>query len=402
MAATLEKVVEQIQQIQHDARTRGDATRPRWPMIVLKSPKGWTGPKMVDGLRVEGTFRAHQVPLSVSSTAPSQASQAARELVAELQAGGTLRRARPPQSRTGRTRAERRATDGRESARQRRNAAARPAHAGLPRLRGRRSLAGRRDGRRHARAGPIPSRRDQAERGNSGISGSSVPTRRSPIAWKPSSKSPIASGTPQTAKNDQFLAPTGRRDGGAQRTPMRGLAGGIPAHRAARAVQQLRGVHPHRRFDVQPARQVAEDVVGTAVAAEDRVAELPAVLHRLAAGPQRLHAPGPRLHRPRRQQEGRDRPRLPPAGRQLSAVGHGSLPAQPALRQRGGCGQAPGPAVADDGRRGRALRGRDRHLAMGEQRPDRRAGRGDGLLPATCPRSRRWRPFPSSASICPI
>ena len=67
MAATLEKVVEQIQQIQHDARIKSDATRPRWPMIVLRSPKGWTGPKVVDGLPVEGTFRAHQVPLSVSS-----------------------------------------------------------------------------------------------------------------------------------------------------------------------------------------------------------------------------------------------------------------------------------------------------------------------------------------------
>jgi xylulose-5-phosphate/fructose-6-phosphate phosphoketolase len=70
MAAALEEVMEQVQQIQHDARTRGDTTRPRWPMIVLKSHKGWTGPRMVDGLRVEGTFRAHQVPLSVSSAAP--------------------------------------------------------------------------------------------------------------------------------------------------------------------------------------------------------------------------------------------------------------------------------------------------------------------------------------------
>ena len=68
MAATLERVVEQIQQIQHDARTQGRRHAPRWPMIVLKSPKGWTGPKVVDGLPVEGTFRAHQVPLSVSST----------------------------------------------------------------------------------------------------------------------------------------------------------------------------------------------------------------------------------------------------------------------------------------------------------------------------------------------
>ena len=72
MAATLDKVVEQIQKIQHDARIEGDATRPRWPMIVLRSLKGWTGPKVIDGLPVEGTFRAHQVPLSVSSSTPPE------------------------------------------------------------------------------------------------------------------------------------------------------------------------------------------------------------------------------------------------------------------------------------------------------------------------------------------
>ena len=72
MAATLDKVVEQIQKIQHDARIKGDTTRPRWPMIVLRSPKGWTGPKFIDGLPVEGTFRAHQVPLSVSASAPPE------------------------------------------------------------------------------------------------------------------------------------------------------------------------------------------------------------------------------------------------------------------------------------------------------------------------------------------
>ena len=126
----------------------------------------------------------------------------------------------------------------------------------------------------------------------------------------------------------------------AQRAPVRGLAGRISADRAARAVQQLRGVHPHRRLDVQPARQVAEGDVGTAVAAEDRLAELPARLPRLAAGSQRLHAPGSRLPRPRHQQEGRHRARLPAARRQLPAVGLRSLPAQPALRQRGGRRQA--------------------------------------------------------------
>jgi xylulose-5-phosphate/fructose-6-phosphate phosphoketolase len=75
MAATLDKVVEQIGQIHLNARKRGDATRPRWPMIVLNSPKGWTGPKAVDGLPVEGTFRAHQVPLSDPSKNPKHLKQ---------------------------------------------------------------------------------------------------------------------------------------------------------------------------------------------------------------------------------------------------------------------------------------------------------------------------------------
>ena len=57
-------------QIQQDARVHGNLARPRWPMIVLNSPKGWTGPKVVDGLQVEGTFRAHQVPLSDPATHP--------------------------------------------------------------------------------------------------------------------------------------------------------------------------------------------------------------------------------------------------------------------------------------------------------------------------------------------
>jgi xylulose-5-phosphate/fructose-6-phosphate phosphoketolase len=70
MAATLDVAVEEIKRIQHEARVNGNTMRPRWPMIVLKSPKGWTGPKWVDGLQIEGTFRAHQVPLSDPATHP--------------------------------------------------------------------------------------------------------------------------------------------------------------------------------------------------------------------------------------------------------------------------------------------------------------------------------------------
>jgi xylulose-5-phosphate/fructose-6-phosphate phosphoketolase len=70
MAATLEKAIEDIRRIQSNARDNNDTTRARWPMIVLKSPKGWTGPKIVDGLQIEGTFRAHQVPIIVDADDP--------------------------------------------------------------------------------------------------------------------------------------------------------------------------------------------------------------------------------------------------------------------------------------------------------------------------------------------
>ena len=68
MAAVLDKVIDDICSIQQQARKGGsngnDAQPPRWPLVILRSPKGWTGPKEVDGQRVEGFWRAHQVPLA--------------------------------------------------------------------------------------------------------------------------------------------------------------------------------------------------------------------------------------------------------------------------------------------------------------------------------------------------
>jgi len=75
MAATLDEVIVEIRRIQDAARDGTDTARPRWPMIVLRSPKGWTGPKVVDGLAIEGTFRAHQVPLLVDSEHPEHVEQ---------------------------------------------------------------------------------------------------------------------------------------------------------------------------------------------------------------------------------------------------------------------------------------------------------------------------------------
>jgi xylulose-5-phosphate/fructose-6-phosphate phosphoketolase len=75
MAAVMEHCVTEIRKIQQEARAGGNPERPRWPMIVLRSPKGWTGPKEVDGHKVEGFWRAHQVPLSGMKENPAHLKQ---------------------------------------------------------------------------------------------------------------------------------------------------------------------------------------------------------------------------------------------------------------------------------------------------------------------------------------
>jgi len=70
MAATLEAVIAEIRAIQAQARAKGRPTRPRWPMIILRTLKGWTGPKEVDGKKTEGSWRSHQVPLADMATRP--------------------------------------------------------------------------------------------------------------------------------------------------------------------------------------------------------------------------------------------------------------------------------------------------------------------------------------------
>ena len=80
LAATLDHVVEEIGEIQRRAREDGTEGRPRWPMIVLRTPKGWTGPKEVDGLPTEGTWRSHQVPLAALSENPEHLAELERWL----------------------------------------------------------------------------------------------------------------------------------------------------------------------------------------------------------------------------------------------------------------------------------------------------------------------------------
>lgn len=71
MAAALDRAITQISHIKQDAADHIKTDRPRWPMIILRSPKGWTGPKIVDGYKIEGNFRSHQIPLAVSANSPA-------------------------------------------------------------------------------------------------------------------------------------------------------------------------------------------------------------------------------------------------------------------------------------------------------------------------------------------
>ena len=75
MAATLDTALAEIRKTQADARANGFHSRPIWPMIILRSPKGWTGPKFVDGKPTEGSFRSHQVPLAELATKPEHLKQ---------------------------------------------------------------------------------------------------------------------------------------------------------------------------------------------------------------------------------------------------------------------------------------------------------------------------------------
>jgi xylulose-5-phosphate/fructose-6-phosphate phosphoketolase len=75
LAGTMDEVLDRIDAVQQDARQRQVMTRPAWPMIVLRTPKGWTGPKEVNGLRTEGSWRSHQVPLTEPRANPDQLSQ---------------------------------------------------------------------------------------------------------------------------------------------------------------------------------------------------------------------------------------------------------------------------------------------------------------------------------------
>jgi xylulose-5-phosphate/fructose-6-phosphate phosphoketolase len=114
MADALDRAVSEIRRIQDEARASGNARRQPSPMIVLRTPKGWTGPKVVDGKPVENTWRSHQVPVDAARTNASHRA-GARDVDALVSPGGAVRRERCVDPRARKARAGRRAPNGRET-----------------------------------------------------------------------------------------------------------------------------------------------------------------------------------------------------------------------------------------------------------------------------------------------
>jgi len=268
MAATLDAAVEQIK------KNPGGRPHPRQLRASaladdrLNSPKGWTGPKMVDGLQVEGTFRSHQVPLSDPAIHPEHLklledwlkSYRPEELfddqgrlkpeLAELAPKGEQRMGANPHANGGILLRDLRMPDFRDYA----------VDVPLPGVRGigdthvlgrfLRDVAKLNSEHRNFRVFAPD------ETLSNGLEALFEVTKRQ---WEAA-----------TVPNDEFLAPTGRVMEMLSEHQWRGLARGLPAHRRHGLFNCYRGVHPHRRFDVQPARQVAESHVAPAVAAKDR------------------------------------------------------------------------------------------------------------------------------------
>ncbi len=210
MAAALDDALDDIARIQAAAREGGERERPLWPMIVLRSPKGWTGPAEVDGKPTEASWRSHQVPLAclvarAPSTSPSSRTWLRSYRPEELfDEDGALV---PELAEPG---AARQPAHERQPPRQRRRADAAPDPARLPGARGGRAVARGRRRRGHPGARPAARRRACGPTRPTATSASSAPTRRPPTGSAMSSTSPTATWEAERLPTDEHLSTDGR------------------------------------------------------------------------------------------------------------------------------------------------------------------------------------------------
>ena len=242
LAGALDAAIAKIKRIWSDARDRGIVERPAWPMIIFRTPKGWTCPPEIDGKKCEDYWRSHQVPMGemdkpdhirileqwMKSYRPEELFDEQGRLLPEF---AELAPSGPP-------------PDERQSARQRRPAAPRSEDAGLPRLRRRRAQSRRDDRGIGTDDGQVPARCHEAEPRQQELP-AVQPGREQleSLAGRPGGHRPLLYGRHLSGRRPPLAG--WPHHGGAQRAPVPGLAGGLPADRPARVLLLLRGVHSH-------------------------------------------------------------------------------------------------------------------------------------------------------------
>ena len=371
LAAALDEALDEIRELQRAAREDGAVLRPTWPMLILRTPKGWTGPKEVDGKKTEGSWRSHQVPMAAVRENPAH--------VRVLE--DWLRSYRPEElfDEGGRL---------------------------VPEL-----VALAPEGERRMSANPhanggellrelvLPDFRDYAVEVTEPATRTSEATRvlggflRDIVARNQQTFRLF--GPDETASNrlGDVFSVTGRtwlgeiEDGDEGLTPDGRVMEILSEHLCQGWLEGYLLTGRHGLFNCYEAFiHIVDSMFNQHAKWLKMTREIPwrrpiaslnylLSLARLAAGSQRLLAPGPWLHRPRRQQEGGGDPRLPAAGREHAALGRRPLPAQPQLRERDRRGQAARARLSLDRRRDRALHARARDLGVGVVRRGRRAGR---------------------------
>ena len=377
MAATLEHCIIEIRRIQAAARAAGRAERPRWPMVILRSPKGWTCPREIDGHRVEGFWRAHQVPIADIRQDPRH--------LGVLE--GWLRSYQPEEffDKEGRVRPSIRAL---APAGARRMGTNTHANGGVRR----RPLA-------------MPDFREYSvkvgEHGSDQVSSTSElgkflrdivrcnpstfrafspdenSSNRLDALYEATGKAWLGAYFPEDV-DGTHLAPDGRLMEMLSEHTLEGwLEGYLLTGRHGFFSTYEAFVHVIR-FDGESARQMAGKMQCAALAGRYQLAQPAHHLHRLAPGSQRLYPPGPGLPgRCREQKPGRDT-HLSAAGCELPAVGRRPLPAQRQLRERYRRRQAAAPAVPGHGGGDQPLHQGRRRVALGQHGHRQRAGPGHG------------------------
>ena len=256
MAATLDHCVAEIRALQAQARATGEAFRPRWPMIVLRSPKGWTAPAELNGHQLEGSWRAHQVPIAdvpknaehlalleswMRSYRPEELFDAEGRPVPEVRAAapaGARRMGANPHANGGILKKALRLPDFRDYA----VAVEKPAAVDRREHPPPRRLPARHHAPEHAQLPGLRPRRDDLEQARRPLRGDAQA---------------LAGRALPRGRRRHAARPRRPRDRDAQRAHHGGDARGVPAQRPPRLLLDLRGLRPHHRLDVQPARQVA-------------------------------------------------------------------------------------------------------------------------------------------------